>query len=64
MPLRRRGDTTILAALAAFIDDETGLTSVEYAILLALIAAIAVGAWDTLASPGPSLRAARAQSRL
>ena len=54
----------MLAALAAFIDDETGLTSVEYAILLALIAAIAVGAWDALASPDASLRTARAPSRL
>lgn len=58
------GGTSMLAAFATFIVDETGLTSVEYAILLALVAAIAVGAWDALVSPGPSLHTARAPSQL
>lgn len=54
----------MLAAFVTFLDDETGLTSVEYAILLALVAAIAVGAWDALVRPDPSLHTARAPSQL
>lgn len=54
----------MLTAFAAFIGDETGLTSVEYAILLALVVAIAVGAWDALAGSAAGLRAARAPSQL
>ena len=33
--------------LASFIADEDGLTTVEYAILLALLVVVAIGAWST-----------------
>lgn len=37
---------SILTKLEAIARDERGLTTVEYAIVLCLIAAVAVGAWS------------------
>lgn len=39
--------SNLLEAARAFIDDERGLTSVEYAILLGLFIAAIFGAWQT-----------------
>ncbi len=50
----------MLAAIAAFIDDEAGLTSVEYAILLGLSVAVAVGALNALVNPDPAVQTAHA----
>jgi pilus assembly protein Flp/PilA len=38
----------LLAYLRQFTRDEDGLTSVEYALLLALIVVVAVAVWQTL----------------
>jgi Flp pilus assembly pilin Flp len=62
-PSRRRGKFGMLAAIHRFWEDETGLTSVEYAILLALIVALAFGAWESLGSARPGMHAARAMYR-
>jgi Flp pilus assembly pilin Flp len=37
-----------MKALMSFWKDEDGLTSVEYALLLALVAIAAIGAWQLL----------------
>ena len=52
----------MLTAIHRFWEDETGLTSVEYAILIALVVAIAVGAWNSLMSTRPALQTAQVAS--
>ncbi|MGI6295651.1 MAG: Flp family type IVb pilin [Armatimonadota bacterium] len=38
----------MLAKLMSFIKDEEGVTMVEYALILALVAIVAITAWKTL----------------
>ena len=38
----------MLRKLASFVTDEEGVTMVEYALILALVAIVAIGAWTTL----------------
>ncbi len=38
----------MLAKLMSFIQDEEGVTMVEYALILALVAIVAIAAWQTL----------------
>ncbi len=40
----------MLAKLRSFIRDEEGVTMVEYALILALVAVVAIVAWQTLGS--------------
>jgi pilus assembly protein Flp/PilA len=40
----------MLDRIRKFVSDEEGLTSVEYALLLALIVVVAIGVWSTLGS--------------
>ena len=42
------GSCAVWRELARLWNDEQGLTTVEYALLLALVAVAAIGAWTTL----------------
>lgn len=40
----------MLRRLTGFVKDEEGVTMVEYALILAVVAVVAIGAWQTLGS--------------
>ena len=43
----------MITGICRFLRDENGLTSVEYALLLALLVVVSLGAWQTLGRAVP-----------